>query len=200
VKKKLKKSMFLVVSLVAVILIQAPANAWSGRESHSSGHRSHNTHRDNPAIFANDFFRIVVDGLKTNQYRYTFHGVNRNCYVAVPVPVSIGSIVSTPPYGCQRVIINGITYYTYDGVTYQYTPRGYMVVPDPATVAINDYKSAQDIYANSGNGYLIVNVPNCRGGYTAVTMKRSGNGFIGPQNEYYTEFPKIETLSTLYGK
>ena len=29
-----------------------------------------------------------------------------------------------------------------------------------------------------------VNIPNDHGGYTAVVIKRSGNGFKGPQGEY----------------
>ncbi len=39
-----------------------------------------------------------------------------------------------------------------------------------------------------------------RGGYTAITLKKWGNGFIGPQGEYYSEHPTVEQLKTLYGK
>jgi hypothetical protein len=45
-----------------------------------------------------------------------------------------------------------------------------------------------------------VNIPNSRGGYNAVVIKRSGNGFTGPQGEYYPEFPKIFQLEMMYGK
>jgi len=45
-----------------------------------------------------------------------------------------------------------------------------------------------------------VNIPNERGGYNAVVIKRSGNGFVGPQGEYYPEFPKIFQLQIMYGK
>jgi hypothetical protein len=45
-----------------------------------------------------------------------------------------------------------------------------------------------------------VNVPNDHGGYTTVLIKRSGNGFVGPQGEYYPEFPKISQLKLMYGK
>jgi len=30
-----------------------------------------------------------------------------------------------------------------------------------------------------------INIPNDNGGYTAVTLRKSGNGFIGPQGEFY---------------
>jgi hypothetical protein len=44
-----------------------------------------------------------------------------------------------------------------------------------------------------------VNVPNDHGGFTAVVIKRSGNGFTGPQGEYYPEFPKVFQLQIMYG-
>ena len=45
-----------------------------------------------------------------------------------------------------------------------------------------------------------VNIPNDHGGYTAVIIKRSGNGFTGPQGEFYPEFPKVSQLRVMYGK
>ena len=33
-----------------------------------------------------------------------------------------------------------------------------------------------------------VNIPNDHGGYTTLLIKRSGNGFTGPQGEFYPEF------------
>ena len=45
-----------------------------------------------------------------------------------------------------------------------------------------------------------VNIPNDRGGYTTVLIKRSGNGFTGPQGEYYPEFPTVAQLKIIYRK
>ena len=47
---------------------------------------------------------------------------------------------------------------------------------------------------------FIINIPNEKGGYTAVTLKKSGNGFTGPQGEFYAEFPKVSQLKVIYGK
>jgi hypothetical protein len=44
-----------------------------------------------------------------------------------------------------------------------------------------------------------VNIPNRRGGYTPVVIKRSGDGYVGPQGEYYPEFPKVFQLEMMYG-
>jgi hypothetical protein len=45
-----------------------------------------------------------------------------------------------------------------------------------------------------------VNVPNSNGGYTTVIIKKSGSGYVGPQGEYYSEFPKVSQLQAMYSK
>ncbi len=35
---------------------------------------------------------------------------------------------------------------------------------------------------------------------TAVTLKRAGTGYVGPQGEYYSDNPTVEQLKVLYGK
>jgi hypothetical protein len=47
---------------------------------------------------------------------------------------------------------------------------------------------------------VTVNVPNSNGGYTAVVLKRSGNGYLGPQGEYYDQIPTTAQLQAMYGK
>ncbi|MEI8011130.1 MAG: DUF6515 family protein [Candidatus Omnitrophota bacterium] len=46
-----------------------------------------------------------------------------------------------------------------------------------------------------------INIPKAQGsGYSSVIIKRSGNGFVGPQGEYYSEFPKVPQLQAMYAK
>ena len=47
---------------------------------------------------------------------------------------------------------------------------------------------------------FIVNIPNTQGGFNSVVIKKAGEGFIGPQGEYYPEFPKVFQLQMKYGK
>ncbi len=47
---------------------------------------------------------------------------------------------------------------------------------------------------------VTINVPNSNGGLTSVVLKRSGNGYIGPQGEYYDQVPSTEQLQAMYGK
>lgn len=44
-----------------------------------------------------------------------------------------------------------------------------------------------------------VNVPNSQGGYTAIIIKKSGDGYIGPKGEHYTSFPTVNVLRSTYG-
>jgi Glycine zipper len=69
-----------------------------------------------------------------------------------------------------------------------------VVVAQPAPVIVNQVPLAYI------QGSVIINVPNDSGGYTAVVLRRSGNGFLGPQGEYYDTMPAAEQLSALYGK
>jgi hypothetical protein len=47
---------------------------------------------------------------------------------------------------------------------------------------------------------VTVNVPNSQGGFTPVAIKRSGQGYVGPQGEYYDHFPSVSELKMIYGK
>jgi hypothetical protein len=51
----------------------------------------------------------------------------------------------------------------------------------------------------SGEEYVI-NIPNSDGSFTPVKLKKSDNGYIGPQGESYQGHPSIEQLKVLYGK
>jgi hypothetical protein len=49
------------------------------------------------------------------------------------------------------------------------------------------------------DAFFEINIPNKSGGYTTVILKRSGDGFTGPQGEYYDEFPRVDKLQVIYG-
>lgn len=158
----------------------------------------------------NGYLRLIMGGLEYFYWEGMFYRMTQNQYVVVSAP--IGAVVTTIPQGSQPVIVDGVAYYNINGVTYMYTPYGYQVVPQPKTVIIKNYVTeqkasasntgavAQGTSAANSEESFTVNIPNSKGGYTAVTLKRSGNGFVGPQSEYYTEFPKIEQLKVMYAK
>jgi hypothetical protein len=90
-------------------------------------------------------------------------------------------------------------YYYYDGLYYDYTPRGYVVVTPPVTTTVVPAPQAVTV-TQASDDVITLNIPNDKGGYTAVTLKRSAKGFIGPQGEFYPDFPRISQLKLMYGK
>ena len=148
-------------------------------------------------------------------------------FVLVTPP--IGAVVAAIPPEYRPIVINGITYYVDNGTYYIYTRYGYQVVQQPATmtqapVIVTQPAPAPVIVQASitqpqpvatapaasvtasaatpaADEVFTINIPNTKsGGYTAVTIKRSGAGFVGPQGEFYAEFPKVAQLQTVYGK
>jgi Glycine zipper len=69
-------------------------------------------------------------------------------------------------------------------------PPGQVIVAQPAPAASSTTYSGDTV---------TVSVPNSNGGYTAVVLKRSGNGYVGPQGEYYDQVPTTAQLQAMYG-
>ena len=111
------------------------------------------------------------------------------------------AVVSSPDY--QPVVVNGTTYYVNNGAYYTYTQYGYQAVAAPvgATVPAVQAAAVTEVPVSAASDDSItVNIPNGQGGYSAVVIKRSGKGFVGPQGEFYPEFPKVTQLQVMYGK
>jgi len=121
-------------------------------------------------------------------------------YYADPYYVSPRYVVASPSISYQPVVVNGVTYYVNNGVYYIYTAYGYQAVTPPAAVAQQIAVSQPPTAVVEAEESVTVNVPNEKGGYTAVVLKQSGKGFVGPQGEFYAEFPKVSQLKLMYGK
>jgi hypothetical protein len=74
--------------------------------------------------------------------------------------------------------------------------------PEPPEPVIVEQHAAATLPTTTYSGDTVtVNVPNANtAGYTAVVLKRSGNGFVGPQGEYYDEVPSVEQLQVMYAR
>ena len=175
------------------------------RDFHRDDHRFYRYH-DHPhwglhihflpagyyTIWAGGVRYYYYDGL---YYRYVGNGD----YVIVEPPT--GAVVTGIPSDFQPVIINGGTYYANNGIYYVYTRHGYRVVAAPVTVVQPAVVQAPPVIpAPVAQDTFMVNVPNNNGGYTTVVIKKSGNGFVGPQGEFYSQFPTVAQLRVMYGK
>lgn len=101
----------------------------------------------------------------------------------------VGSIVTSIPSHCQAIVVGGVPYYYYDHIYYRQFPYGYEIVPAPVVVPVQPSVES-----------IIINVPNSNGTYTPVSLVKRGNGYVGPQGEFYSGNPTVEQLKALYGK
>ena len=72
--------------------------------------------------------------------------------------------------------------------------------PPPTTVVVAQPAPAVVPSETYSGDTVTVNVPNSNGGYTSVVLKRSGNGYVGPQGEYYEQVPTTAQLQAMYGR
>lgn len=158
-------------------------------------------------------FTIWVDGVRYFYYDGLYYTREGFDYVLVSPP--IGAYVSAIPPDFQPVSVNGRVYYTDNGVYYVLTHHGYKVVPAPVV-----YEQPEPVVVEQPQQIVVttpppvpvstvpvdsqesfpVNIPNNSGGYTTVVLKKSGNGYVGPQGEFYATFPSVAQLKTMYVK
>ena len=142
-------------------------------------------------------------------YRHGWFGLD----VAVSA-LAIGALIDSLPPRCTTVVYGGVPYYYCDNAYYRpYPYGGYVVVQPPPVVAVPQMAPPMLVAAPApvmaapaaqsqvqSADLLTLNIPDSKGGYTQVTLKKSGDGFVGPQGEYYPGHPTVEQLKILYGK
>jgi hypothetical protein len=171
---------------------------WNGHNGHDSGHSHDGGHHD-------------------EGHGHSFIGINFSLwpdtyyYGAAYYPP--GAVLVSPPV-YQPVLINGQTYYLNDGTYYMYNGYSYQPVAPPQVADVQQpvteiqpppviEPAASETNAPSPEvapDSITINIPNAKSGYTAVTLKKSGTGYIGPQGEFYPKFPKVSELKVIYGK
>jgi hypothetical protein len=148
------------------------------------------------------YFTVWVGGARYYYYDGLYYNYVGGDYIIVNPP--IGAYVNVIPSDFQPVIINGRTYYTDNGIYYILTAHhGYKVVRAPVV-----YVQPQQVIVTQPAPVAVVNaidafpinIPNNNGGYVSVIIKKSGNGFVGPQGEFYAQFPSVAQLKVMYGK
>jgi hypothetical protein len=93
-------------------------------------------------------------------------------------------------------IVGGLTYLYLYSLANRKKETTYYVMP--GTVEKIVVSSERPIRGRSES--VVINIPNSNGSYTQVTLTKSGDGYVGPQGEYYTGHPTVEELKVLYGE
>ena len=221
-----KISNFVFTTFFALVVLAHPTLSyadWEGHHHdgwHHNGWRHDNDERHSYRYHDEPRFGFYLSFLPHGCFNFSIGGLryyysdgfyyNRRVvgdYVLVNPPV--GAMIRTIPQDYYPVVINGATYYTNNGIYYLYTPQGYQVVSQPVTTVVQSPQPTQTItttnYGNAnGNAdsddSVMVNIPNNKNGYTPVIIKKTPQGFVGPQGEFYAEFPKVSQLKLIYGK
>ena len=137
---------------------------------------------------------IVVDGVAyymINGVTYT-QTTDGNYQAVQPPQVSVNTIAApaSPPF-TSSVSVPAASLPA---------PASSAPAQKPAVVyPVAGMQGSEGASAKADDAFTI-NIPSAKGGYVPVTLKKSGSGFIGPQGEYYPEFPKVELLKAMYGK
>jgi len=104
--------------------------------------------------------------------------------------LAIGAFIDALPPRHTTVVVAGTPYYYGDNRYYRQAPNGGYVVVSPPML-VQPPVQTQDT--------VTINIPNSRGGYTPVVLRRAGYGYLGPQGEYYADSPTVDQLRALYG-
>ena len=203
-------------TLIVAFLVQpAEAYAWSegrnerGRDDRGGNYRGGYSHYPEHGRYSfwlpSAFTALAIAGLTYYYCEGIYYRRSGFGYVVAPPPC--GAVVREVPPVYAPVVVSGATYYAADGIYYQPVPQGYMVVQppqappqapvNPGTVVEKVIPSAP---VDKTDKTFTINIPNAKGGFTAVTLKKAANGYIGPQGEFYPEIPKVDQLQEMYGK
>ncbi|NTV28676.1 MAG: hypothetical protein HGA80_01180 [Candidatus Omnitrophica bacterium] len=205
INKTLLKLSFLALFVGAFLYAPTQAHAWFGHDRHSGPSYRHHDRYPYGSISIGLPHGFLEFGFGGRRYFYNaglFYLQDRTQYVVVPPPT--GAVIYQIPSGWHTVVIDGVTYYVYNGVYYTRIPQGYQVVQPPAPVIVEPATVAANIVPDQSQSQpqqeFAINIPNNKGGYVTVVIKRSGTGFVGPQGEFYEEFPKVTQLQVMYAK
>ena len=185
-RKKLK---VLFAVLIINLFIMRPISSYADGHDHDGNQHGHDSGHSHDG------------GHDHGHHDHSYVGINfsvwpDNYYYSSPYyPPADEVFVSPPVY--QPVAINGTTYYLNDGNYYAYNGYGYQAVAPPVQVIQPPIVADQDQGAPDS---FTINIPNDKGGYTSVTLRKSGDGYVGPQGEYYPKFPAVSQLEVIYGK
>jgi hypothetical protein len=183
---------FWLIVMISLVIFMPLSNAFArGEERNSHNSVLHQGPQHSSSSYAHYRYR---DG---RFYRPTFFGLFD---ILIDVP-PIGAFISILPSGRRTIVVDDTTYYYYNNVYYQDYASGYLVVPAPAVtsnVVVATSTSTRVKQPSQEN--ITVNIPNTNGSYTSIDLIKQGNGYLGPQGEYYPSHPTVSQLRVLYGR
>jgi len=205
--KRGKMIPMLVICGVTLVLLGQTTDAyawhrkWKKHHSYHSQYNNHYNHNGHGNLYVSlpfGYITLRVGGLKYQYNNGDYYRRSRHGYVLVPAP--IGACISHLPFGARTKYVNGKRYHHHNGIYYKHTHEGYVVVEEPVEYYAYEGKVKNKKHYDFEEISFTINIPNNHGGYSEVSLKRTKDGFIGPQGEFYSEFPKVAHLKVMYAK
>ena len=198
---------------LAVLLTTCEVFAGGGRGGYSYHGGGHGGHYSGPGWFGLGLFATALtvgavvatlprehEVVVVNGYSYycsdnVYYQRYPNGYVVAPPPAQtvyvqappvVQTVVLPAPAAPQPIYVQALP-----------APPVAQPVAPPAPAA----PQPAVVPATPATGEYSLYIPNSDGTtYTAVVVRKKGNGYAGPQGEYYPEFPRVEQLKAMYGK
>lgn len=123
----------------------------------------------------------------------TYYQETPSGYVMVSAPR--GAIITTLPERHKVIVYDNTDYYYYNSAYYVKQPIGYTVVTPPPSVVSSNAPAVE-----APEKTIVVTVPNPNGSYIPVTLQKYSDGYVGPNGEFYPDYPTIDQLKAMYSK
>jgi len=192
-KQGLKFQIVIVVFLMLALFFSVNAFAWGhgdgghggggrGDTGHRDGGHADSGHSDGGHYYHGGGWYGLRDPYYYNDYFY-YQTYPFSYYVVVPSPVVFPDVIPKPT---ESTVVTASTAKS---------------IETAVTTSSNITNIGSNPTLTTQQDAFTVNIPNSKGGYTPVTLKRVQGGFTGPQGEFYSEseFPSVEQLKAMYG-
>ena len=174
-----------VTVMIVTVISSGTAFAWGWGRKPSSHDKQYGHHSD-IRVLPYDHVRISIGGLPYYYIEGVFYRKGLSGYVMVTPPQ--GAVVRRLPEGYQMILFGNDIYYYYTAIYYQACKGGYVVVPTPVfsspQIVIIERSAPTTVKATMPAGRtVVINIPNSKGSFTPVVLRKADNGYIGPQGE-----------------
>jgi hypothetical protein len=199
----------IISALITSCLLQ-PSPAFAGGNHGRGGHYYHGGGNQGLAIAS-----LAVGGAALLYSASLFYRSTPS-YVVMQPP--IGTIIPALPSGYTVYYANGMPYYYYSNTYYVPAPNGYVVAAPPVAPAMPQapaYQAAMPqpaapqtvapaqapaapVVSQTPDDAFEIRLSNGNGSYTSITLRKTNQGFLGPQGEFYSDHPTEDQLRQRY--
>ncbi len=193
-----RRMVFFLLALSVFCFFQAKNSFAQPPRSHQDHFSAPDFHPSHPRPY---YYRDLPPGYRAlrvaDMLYYYLEGIyyqsTPSGYVIVPAPR--GAVITAIPERHKVIVYENTDYYYYNSTYYVKQPSGYTVVTPPPSVVSSNAPAVE-----APEKTVVVTVPNPNGSYIPVTLQKYSDGYIGPNGEFYPDYPTIDQLKAMYAK